>query len=147
MLMKLIDTRLSTDNMGPSTVGSAGIDLRACILEPISLHGGDTVKMGSGVAVAMSAGQVGLVFPRSGLGTLGLVISNGTGVIDSDYRGEIVLSLLNRNPPGTTPILIHPLDRVAQLVVASISPPRYAVVSDLDITDRGIGGFGSTGTK
>lgn len=145
MKLKIIDQRLTPAMIAPSTAGSAGLDLRACINEPIQLHGGETRPVRAGIAIALLPDRAALILPRSGTGVRGLLLANGTGLIDSDYRGEITVALWNRNPPCTTPITINPLDRVAQMVVISIARPFYALVDDLDGTSRGLGGFGSTG--
>ena len=126
-----------------ATSGSAGIDLHvvgipaAEIVEPRQ-----TMIVNTGIAVSIPEGYVGLIMPRSGLGTKGLVLGNLTGVIDSDYRGEIILQLWNRS---NTPILIENLDRVAQMLIVPVAQPAIEVVDELDTTERGDKGFGSTG--
>ena len=126
-----------------ATSGSAGIDLHvvgipaAEIVEPRQ-----TMIVNTGIAVSIPEGYVGLIMPRSGLGTKGLVLGNLTGVIDSDYRGEIILQLWNRS---NTPILIKILDRVAQMLIVPVAQPTIEVVDELDTTERGDKGFGSTG--
>lgn len=124
-----------------ATSGSAGIDLYATIsvrtIEPEQV-----VTANTGIAVSIPKGYVGLIMPRSGLGTKGLVLGNLTGVIDSDYRGEIILQLWNRS---NTPILIENLDRVAQMLIVPVAQPTIEVVDELDTTERGDKGFGSTG--
>lgn len=124
-----------------ATSGSAGIDLYATIsvrtIEPEQV-----VTANTGIAVSIPKGYVGLIMPRSGLGTKGLVLGNLTGVIDSDYRGEIILQLWNR---GNTPITINNLDRVAQMLIVPVAQPTIEVVDELDATERGDKGFGSTG--
>lgn len=123
--------------------GDAGIDL--CATADVRLSPGETVKIGSGIAAAIPNGFVGLVFARSGLGTKGLVIKNGTGVIDAGYRGEIALTLFNNNECGTDEIVIHKYDRVAQLVIAPVAQAQLIDVGDLSSTERGANGFGSSG--
>lgn len=121
--------------------GDAGLDLYAT--QDLTIKPGDTRSMGSGIAVAIPAGFAGFVLPRSGLGTTGLVIKNGTGVIDSGYRGEIRLTFLNNNKSRICRIKRG--ERVAQLVLVAVASAVPYVVDELDDTERGTGGFGSTG--
>ena len=117
-----------------ATPGSAAMDLLACIDSPVTL----------GIAIALpSADYVALVFARSGLGIKqGVCLSNGVGVIDSDYRGEIAVGLVNLSDVSYT---VQPGDRIAQLMVTPVVQPRVHLVPELDETERGVGGFGSTG--
>lgn len=130
-----------------ATSGSAGIDLCAMLdsCDPscgFLLEPEDCEFINTGIAVSIPKGYVGLIMPRSGLGTKGLVLGNLTGVIDSDYRGEIILQLWNRS---NAPITINNLDRVAQMLIVPVAQPVIEVVDELDITERGDKGFGSTG--
>lgn len=127
-----------------ATPGSAAMDLRACLDGPVTLQAGARAVIPTGLAMALpSADYVALVFARSGLGIKkGVCLSNGVGVIDSDYRGEIGVGLVNL---GSEPYTVQPGDRIAQLMVVPVVQPSLAVVNDLDDTDRGAGGFGSTG--
>lgn len=143
--------------------GDAGMDL--CATEDVMIWPGEWKKVGSGIAVAIPRGFVGLVVPRSGLGCKGLVLKNGIGVIDSGYRGEIGLTLYNNNPqlipakrrllkrrplklvPNDEPIAVHKGDRVAQLLIVSVAEAIMAEVSELDETERGASGFGSSGVR
>ena len=127
-----------------ATPGSAAMDLRACLDGPVTLQAGARAVIPTGLAMALpSADYVALVFARSGLGIKkGVCLSNGVGVIDSDYRGEIGVGLVNL---GSEPYTVQPGDRIAQLMVVPVVQPSLAVVNDLDETDRGAGGFGSTG--
>lgn len=127
-----------------STEGSAGYDLFAAIQEPLSVEPGALVKVPTGVAIALPGPDVvGLVYARSGLAVKhGIALSNGVGVIDSDYRGEIVAGLCNLSE---VPYLIHPGERIAQLVIAPVLLPELVVTDELDETGRAQGGFGSTG--
>ena len=127
-----------------ATSGSAGMDLSACIEEDIIIAPRQLVKIPTGIAIALPGpDHVALVYARSGLGIKhGIALSNGVGVIDSDYRGEIMVGLTNLSDK---PYTIHPGDRIAQLVVAPVVLPRLEWVEELDDTDRGTGGFGSTG--
>ena len=127
------------------TLGSAGADLYACLGADITIAPGDTAFIPTGLAVQIPDGFVGLVYARSGLASKqGLAPANKVGVIDSDYRGEITVSLLNH---GKEPRTVHSGDRVAQLVIAPYIAADFTLCDELDDTARGEGGFGSTGTK
>ena len=120
------------------------MDLHACLDEPLTIAPRALVSIPTGVAIALpSAEYVALVFARSGLGIKhGVTLSNGVGVIDSDYRGELRVGLTNLSD---TPYTVQPGDRIAQLAVMPVVQARLSPVQDLDQTDRGAGGFGSTG--
>ena len=127
-----------------ATGGAACMDLCACMDESITLNAGERHLVPTGIAIALpSAEYVALVFARSGLGIKkGVCLSNGVGVIDSDYRGEIGVGLVNL---GDAPYTVQPGDRIAQLMVVPVVQPTLTVVETLDETERGAGGFGSTG--
>ena len=127
-----------------ATGGAACMDLCACMDESITLNAGERHLVPTGIAIALpSAEYVALVFARSGLGIKkGVCLSNGVGVIDSDYRGEIGVGLVNL---GDAPYTVQPGDRIAQLMVVPVVQPTLTVVDALDETERGAGGFGSTG--
>lgn len=127
-----------------ATAGAAAMDLTACIDEPVTIAPRQLVSLPTGIAIALpGADYVALVFARSGLGVKhGICLSNGVGVIDSDYRGEIRVGLTNLSD---TPYTIQPGDRVAQLAVMPVTQAQVVQVDALDETDRGSGGFGSTG--
>ena len=127
-----------------ATPGSAAMDLRACIDRPVTIQAGERTVVPSGLAMALpSADYVALLFARSGLGIRkGVCLSNGVGVIDSDYRGEIGVGLVNLSQEAYT---VQPGDRIAQLMVVPVERPTVSLVEDLDDTSRGSGGFGSTG--
>lgn len=126
-----------------ATGGSAGYDLSAALDAPVSVEMGATAAIPTGIAIQLDPGTVGLVFGRSGLGTKhGVTLSNSVGVIDSDYRGEIQVSLTCRHREGYT---VHPGDRIAQLVIVPVLTPAVVEVDQLEETQRGAGGFGSTG--
>ena len=127
-----------------ATPGSAGMDLRACIDEPVTIPAGERRMVPTGLAIALPGPEwVALVYARSGLAIKhGLAPANCVGVIDSDYRGEIVVGLLNSSKEDYT---IEPGERVAQLVIMPVTQARVSVVEELDETARGAGGFGSTG--
>ena len=127
-----------------ATPGSAAMDLRACLEEPVTLRSGARAVIPTSLAMALpSADYVALVFARSGLGIKkGVCLSNGVGVIDSDYRGEIAVGLVNLSDENYT---VQPGDRIAQLMVVPVVQPTVTLVEELDETDRGSGGLGSTG--
>lgn len=129
-----------------ATQGSAGLDLSACMDEPITLAPGNLAMIPTGLAVALpSADCVALIYARSGLAVRhGIALSNGVGVVDSDYRGEIKVGLCN---VGSEPYTIQPGERIAQMVIAPVLLPSVLEVDELDATDRGEGGFGSTGKQ
>ena len=127
-----------------ATAGSAGMDLRACIDEPMTIRPMERVKVPAGFAIALPGPQwVAFIFARSGLGIKsGITLPNCVGVIDSDYRGEVIVGLTNLSDTDYT---IQPGDRVAQLVIMPVTQADISVVDELDETERGAGGFGSTG--
>ncbi len=127
-----------------ATPGSAAMDLRACIDRPVTIRAGERTVVPTGLAMALpSADYVALLFARSGLGIRkGVCLSNGVGVIDSDYRGEIGVGLVNLSQEAYT---VQPGARIAQLMVVPVERPTVSLVEDLDDTSRGSGGFGSTG--
>lgn len=128
-----------------ATQGSAGLDLRACTNDETCIMPGDTALLPTGLAVALPEGSVGLVFGRSGLGIRhGIVPANAVGVIDADYRGEILVGLANHS---AEPYIIVPGDRIAQLVIVPVLTPPIEEVINLSDTARGEGGFGSTGKE
>ena len=129
-----------------ATSGSAGLDLCACIDEPVALEGGDTAVIPTGIAIALPSADYGaFVFPRSGIAVKhGIGLLNSVGVIDSDYRGEIMVGVINQVKEAYT---IQPGERIAQMVIMPVSMMPVEVVAELDDTARGAGGFGSTGKK
>ena len=127
------------------TEASAGADLCACIEEAVTIAPGETALLPTGLAAAIPAGYAGLIFARSGLASKrGLAPANKVGVIDADYRGEILISLLNHS---AAPQTVQPFERVAQLVIVPFLKADFTEADELDDTARGAGGFGSTGTK
>ena len=124
--------------------GSAGLDLRACVNDPLVIDPGNTELIPTGISIFIQdPGYAGLILPRSGLGHKhGIVLGNLVGLIDSDYQGELFISTWNR---GTTSFTINSLDRIAQLVIVPVSQATFNIVSDYTKSDRGDGGFGSTG--
>lgn len=126
-----------------ATQHSAGLDLTACIDAPLTVKAGERTLIPTGIAIALPAHSVGLIFARSSLGTKhGIALSNGVGVIDEDYRGELRVGIFNSSQEDYT---IEPFERMAQLVVAPIRYPAVEEADELDDTARGAGGFGSTG--
>jgi dUTP pyrophosphatase len=127
-----------------STELAAAWDLHAAIDEPVEVMPGQTHLIGTGYAWEIPGGKVGLLMPRSGLGHKhGIILGNGTGVIDPDYKGEIKASIWNRS---RTVHVINPLERICQLLIVHTYIDRLELVDELSASDRGNGGFGSTGT-
>ena len=129
-----------------STGGSAGLDLRACIDEGVVLRPGSTELIPTGLAIYIEdPGYAAVILPRSGLGHKhGIVLGNLVGLIDSDYQGELMISAWNR---GITEFVIEPGDRIAQLVVLPVQQVKFEVVEEFTNTERGAGGFGSSGRE
>lgn len=129
-----------------ATEGSAGMDLYACIDEPVTLEAGEKAVIPTGIAIALPSPELGaFIFARSGLAIKhGIGLLNSVGVIDSDYRGEVCVGLINQLKE---PYTIQPDERIAQMVIMPVSLIQPIVVDELDETERGTGGFGSTGTK
>ncbi len=127
-----------------ATSGSAGLDLRACIDQPITLAPGQTELIPTGIAIHLGdPGLAAVVLPRSGLGHQhGIVLGNLVGLIDSDYQGQIFISTWNR---GNAPFVLNPMERLAQLVIVPVVQVAFNVVEDFAHSPRGAGGFGSTG--
>ena len=144
--IKAVSDKIGKDIPCPfyATAGAAAMDLCACVDAPVEVAPRALVSIPTGIAIALpSAEYVALVFARSGLGIKhGIALSNGVGVIDSDYRGQLTVGLVNH---GDVPYTIQPGDRIAQLMVLPILRPTLTVVEELDETERGAGGFGSTG--
>jgi dUTP pyrophosphatase len=127
-----------------ATAGAAGLDLRACLDAPMTLMPGDSQLVPSGIAIHIGdAGYAALILPRSGLGAKhGIVLGNLVGLIDSDYQGQVLISVWNR---GNAAFTIQPMDRIAQLVVVPVQQVEFDVVEEFNSSYRGAGGFGSTG--
>ena len=127
-----------------ATAGSAGLDLRACVDEPLTLRPGESALVPSGLAIHLGdPGLAAVIIPRSGLGHKhGIVLGNLVGLIDSDYQGQVFVSCWNR---GREPFIVNPLERIAQLVVVPVVQVDLNVVDSFDESARGAGGFGSTG--
>jgi dUTP pyrophosphatase len=142
--VKILDARLRNQLPTYATSGSAGLDLRACISAPILLKPGQTELIPSGIAIHLDdPGVAVMVLPRSGMGHKhGIVLGNLVGLIDSDYQGQILVSLWNR---GATAFMLNPMERIAQLVVVPVIQIGFNVVDEFSQSTRGAGGFGSTG--
>jgi dUTP pyrophosphatase len=142
--VRILDPRLHDLPPHYATPGAAGLDLRACIEAPLKLHAGETQLVPTGIAIHLAdPGLAAMILPRSGLGHKhGIVLGNLVGLIDSDYQGEIFVSTWNR---GHEPFTLNPLDRLAQLVVVPVVQVAFNVVETFEQSERGAGGFGSTG--
>ena len=144
--VKIINPLIKDQLPHYATAGSAGLDLRACISEKIVLEPGQTVLIPTGLAIHLAdANYAAMILPRSGLGHKhGVVLGNLVGLIDSDYQGELMVSTWNR---GNTAFTIEPFERIAQMVIVPVVQAQFNLVEDFDASDRGAGGFGSTGTR
>ncbi len=144
--VRILDPRLLNQLPQYATPGSAGLDLRACINAPMTLKPGETNLVPSGIAIHIAdPGFAALVLPRSGLGHKhGIVLGNLVGLIDSDYQGQIFISVWNR---GQTEFTLQPMERVAQLIVVPVAQMEFNIVEEFTTSVRGEGGFGSTGKK
>lgn len=146
MDVKILDTRLRDQLPQYATAGAAGLDLRACIDEPLMLQPGETRLIPTGLAIHLSdPGYAALILPRSGLGHKhGIVLGNLVGLIDSDYQGQLMVSAWNRSQQAFE---LAPLERLAQLVIVPVMQAEFNVVEDFETSQRGEGGFGSTGRQ
>ena len=142
--IKVLDDRMRDQLPAYATKGSAGLDLRACIDEALTLAPGQTQLVPTGLAIHIqNPNYAAVILPRSGLGHKhGIVLGNLVGLIDSDYQGPLMVSAWNRSDQ---PFVIQPLDRLAQLVILPVVQASFNVVESFDISTRGEGGFGSTG--
>ncbi|MER0171509.1 MAG: dUTP diphosphatase [Nitrosomonas sp.] len=142
--IKILDARLHEQLPAYATPGSAGLDLRACIEQPMTINPGETSLIPTGIAIHLAdTGLAALVLPRSGLGHKhGIVLGNLVGLIDSDYQGQILVSCWNR---GQTSFQLNPLERIAQLVIVPVIQVEFNPVDSFDQSHRGEDGFGSTG--
>ena len=142
--VKILDERLREQMPSYATPGSAGLDLRACIEAPITLEPGSTHLIPTGLAIHIAdPGYAAMILPRSGMGHKhGIVLGNLVGLIDSDYQGQLMVSTWNR---GSTAFVLNPMERLAQLVIVPVLQVGFNVVDDFEQSERGAGGFGSTG--
>lgn len=144
--VKILDPKMKTHLPAYATAGSAGLDLRACIDESIELQPGHAELIPTGLAIHIKdPGYAAMILPRSGLGHRhGIVLGNLVGLIDSDYQGQLMVSVWNR---GKTPFILNPMERMAQLVIVPVVQVGFNVVDGFTGTGRGEGGFGSTGNQ
>lgn len=142
--LKILDPRAAAHLPRCATPGSAGVDLRAVLDAPVTVLPDETVLIHTGLAIHIAdPGYAALILPRSGLGhKKGIVLGNLVGLIDSDYQGELMLSIWNR---GVAPYEVNPGERLAQLVVVPVVQPEFRLVESFEASERGEGGFGSTG--
>ncbi|MFN7087401.1 MAG: dUTP diphosphatase [Burkholderiales bacterium] len=142
--VRILDPRLRDQLPHYATPGSAGLDLRACIEQPLTLQPGQTELVPSGIAIHIAdPALAAVILPRSGLGHKhGIVLGNLIGLIDSDYQGQIFISTWNR---GSAPFVLNPLERLAQLVVLPVVQVGFNIVDEFGVSSRGANGFGSTG--
>ncbi|MBE9610095.1 dUTP diphosphatase [Chitinilyticum piscinae] len=142
--VKILDERLKDNLPAYATPGSAGLDLRACLEAPLELAAGATTLVPTGMAIHLAdPGLAAMILPRSGLGHKhGIVLGNLVGLIDSDYQGQLFVSVWNR---GQASFTIQPMERIAQLIVVPVVQVEFNVVDEFADSDRGEGGFGSTG--
>ncbi len=142
--VRILDPRLQDQLPAYATAGSAGLDLRACIDTPLTLAPGDAQLLPTGMAIHLGdPGYAAMILPRSGSGHKhGIVLGNLVGLIDSDYQGPLMVSCWNR---GREPFTIQPMERIAQMIVVPVTRVQWNPVEAFVETDRGSGGFGSTG--
>lgn len=143
--LQILDERLKEQLPAYATAGSAGLDLRACLDEPLTLQPNAWQLVPTGMAIHLAdAGYAALILPRSGLGHKhGIVLGNLVGLIDSDYQGQLMVSAWNRSDTAFT---IQPMERIAQLVIVPVLQAQFNIVDDFAVaTERGAGGYGSTG--
>ncbi len=142
--IKILDPRMKDQLPAYATPGSAGLDLRACIDAPLTLAPGATHLIPTGLAIHLAdPNYAAVILPRSGMGHKhGIVLGNLVGLIDSDYQGQLMISTWNR---GSTEFVLNPMERLAQLVIVPVLQVGFNVVEEFDSSERGAGGFGSTG--
>jgi dUTP pyrophosphatase len=142
--LKILDARMRDQLPAYATPGSAGLDLRACIDAPLTIEPGQTCLVPTGLAIHVAdPGYAALILPRSGLGhKSGIVLGNLVGLIDSDYQGQLMISTWNR---GQASFVLNPFERLAQLVIVPVVQATFNVVDAFESSERGAGGFGSTG--
>ena len=142
--VKVLDARMADQLPAYATPGSAGLDLRACVDATLVIEPGQTVLIPTGLSIHIGdPGLAAMILPRSGLGHKhGIVLGNLVGLIDSDYQGPLMVSCWNR---GHAAFTVQPLDRIAQLVIVPVVQASFRVVAEFGASDRGTGGFGSTG--
>lgn len=144
--VKILDPRMKDQMPAYATPGSAGLDLRACLDEPVTINPGETHLIPTGLAIHIGdPAYAAMILPRSGMGHKhGIVLGNLVGLIDSDYQGQLMISTWNR---GHTAFTLNPMERLAQLIIVPVLQVAFNVVDDFDSSERGTGGFGSTGKQ
>ncbi|NYT86681.1 dUTP diphosphatase [Pollutimonas harenae] len=144
--LKILDPRMNDFLPAYATKGSAGLDLRACIDNPITLRPGVTELVPTGLSIHIAdPAYAAIILPRSGLGHKhGIVLGNLVGLIDSDYQGPLMVSAWNR---GSEAFVLQPMERLAQLVVVPVQQVEFDIVDEFNDSERGTGGFGSTGRR
>ena len=144
--IKILDPRMKDQLPAYATEGSAGLDLRACIDAPITIEPGATVLVPTGLAIHLAdPGYAAMILPRSGMGHKnGIVLGNLVGLIDSDYQGPLMVSTWNR---GSNAFTLEPMERLAQLIIVPVLQVGFNIVDAFDASERGAGGFGSTGKQ
>lgn len=144
--VKLLDARMADALPAYATPGSAGLDLRACLDEPLRVEPGQTQLIPTGLAIHIAdPGLAAMILPRSGLGHKhGIVLGNLVGLIDSDYQGPLMVSCWNR---GQVVYTVQPMERIAQLIIVPVVQASFRRVEGFEVSDRGAGGFGSTGVR
>lgn len=146
--VKILDSRIGSEFPLPTyaTVGSAGLDLRACLDAAVTLNPGETQLLPTGLAIHIADPSLAaVILPRSGLGHKhGVVLGNLVGLIDSDYQGQLMVSVWNR---GQTPFVIEPGERIAQMVFVPVVQAEFNIVEDFESSERGEGGFGHSGRQ
>ncbi len=144
--LRYLDDRARIKSLGYASEGSAGVDLRAILDEPLTVEPGQTVLIKTGIAIHLDdPNYAALVLPRSGLGHKhGIVLGNLVGLIDSDYQGELMISCWNRSDKAFT---VQPFDRVAQMIIVPVVQAEFEEVDEFKASGRGAGGFGSSGIK
>ncbi len=144
--LKILDPRMAASLPAYATPGSAGLDLRACLDASLELAPGATALIPTGLAIHIGdPGYAAMFLPRSGLGHKhGIVLGNLVGLIDSDYQGQLQVSVWNRSQQA---FVIEPMERIAQMIIVPVVQAAFEVVEDFESSDRGTGGFGSTGTR
>jgi deoxyuridine 5''-triphosphate nucleotidohydrolase (dut) len=142
--LKILDDRLKESMPEYATTGSAGLDLRACLEAAITIQPGETTLIPTGMAIHLAnPAYAAMILPRSGLGHKhGIVLGNLVGLIDSDYQGQLFVSCWNRSKEA---FVMNPMERMAQLVIVPVVQASFTVVNEFDASERGEGGFGSTG--
>ncbi|MFZ6773291.1 dUTP diphosphatase [Undibacterium sp. SXout7W] len=142
--LKILDARMKDQLPSYGTPGSAGLDLRACIDTPVTIKPGETILIPTGLAIHIAdPGYAAMILPRSGMGHKhGIVLGNLVGLIDSDYQGQLMVSTWNR---GQAEFVLNPMERLAQLIIVPVVQVGFEIVEEFGDSERGEGGFGSTG--